>query len=347
MAVEVYMSHGRASSYDYLDLEFFDLASFFSASSHFTIIDSYSVTVGRYKGDPIANSIWTSRLSISENGSWMVVECQTYQVGHGSLPKWQAKIQVQGGGSFVDPSDPTGVKYPKNHGSNSLIASRFAPWGGWDLEDTLPDFNPVAVAHPSSQNHQCNMSPSANEARWFLICDDGWMLRFSRYHVSTFRPCRFGHFIGDVTPVDFTDWPMPRAMLSSGQIHEDFIPNVTGDLLCEGSYLSGSGDYSTTETYKGISFPDHNGNWIQEIFSVPDGSMMPYAERRNPHAGGMEIGFFPYIPIPNTTKGTWFSIPGIRKGRGIGATLIYNKTWMCGADDYTVFFPWDGSTPLY
>lgn len=192
MAVEVFKSPHANSNYSFASRELLYLATVFSQSSHFNIIDSFTThwwqnrpywtappdpqnaqfVDHRYKGDPIADTeqrpggsmqtlpVWedTNDLDSENANCWFIIECQTEHpdlaaLGYTGLPKWQAKIQIMGNASnFKDPSDPTGVKYPVNHLGNRDTFWRFCPWGGWDLADVTPDF----TNHSGPASPQCS-----------------------------------------------------------------------------------------------------------------------------------------------------------------------------------------------
>lgn len=363
MAIEVFKGVTEPSLYTVFNQELFELAQFFSASANFNIIDSYSSAAGppppgRYIGDPISGGHWSLPTHVGVNNDWIIIECVTTLHPGLGLPNWQAKIQIQGNlTGFADPSDVTGVKYPKNHNLGRRMCVRFAPWGGWNLAMSNPDFVPVAIANPSSQNHSTMMghAGSGEVLHWILLTGPGWYLRFSRKWNGTYRPTGVADFCGDVTPVDSADLPMPRAFLGLGTSSQNDFDGVIGNgrLLCEGDYLStmtGTNlDYATTDTNfgHGIAFPKHDLSWVQETFSIAPADSLGVWTTPNPFGSGYEIDLWPYIPIPETTRGSWFAIPAIRRAGGVGVVPIAAKTWLSCIDGYGIMLPWDNASNFF
>jgi hypothetical protein len=355
MAVEVYKSNYVYSA-TWFAFNVFDMATFFSQSSHFSVIDSYSPnsTPNRYKGDPVADGIWNSFADCSQNDIWFIIECITTRHSSLGLPNWQAKFQFQvSSPGLEDVSDPTGVKYPKNHHVRLHTHVRFAAYGGWDLATSLPDFNPTGGGLPavkSTQNHRILLHTSPDDSRFYLVCDDGCMLFFSRKNREDFTPFGIGCIIGDVDPVENALMPMPRAFLGAGSGATIWTVG-TNHWLAEQNFLSNTIDYATTEGGVGVCFYDGSLNLIQEGFRVPTGTyILGTSGETQPNKYGdppYGFDFAPFMPIPKTTEGVWFSVPLIRKGYGLGHSIVNSKTWLSSSNKYCLYIKWDGSTDIF
>lgn len=380
-ASEVFYGTSKAGTYNYGNIELYDMANFFSQSSHFTIIDSYSshyktnkgstpgtYDVKRYKGDPIADydpsqpgyKYWESSDDVGDDNDWIVVQCETEHsqlavMGYSGLQKWQCKFQVVGNLKYLaDPSDPTGVKYPKNHGVQRILVHRFAPYGGWDLEDTNPDFNPLsppASGHVSTQNHvEDGGNASARDIRWIQIHHDGSLIRLARYNDQTRQFYQVMCVIGDVIPVDMDHMPMPRCAMGNGNGHSSLMgEDGNGRFLSSGTSSTNNGgdDYEIEDDAGGgIAMWDHNEELVESAYTMDQRDHWNYAVV-NPHPGSFEIDMFPVMPIPTKTEGYWFTWPYVRKSYTLGTMLYDNKNWMSVGNGFGPLFMWDGSSAIY
>lgn len=360
-AIEVYQSDSDIGGNYSGRTQMWNLASFFSVSLHFNIIDSYSAIVGRYKGDPIADTQWTSPANIGlGQNDWIVIECQTQHptldvMGYIDLPKWQGKFQIADRFNYIaDPSDPTGVKWPKNHGSETTTVFRFAPYGGWDLADSLPDFNPSSPPSSGDVSTQNHMQKSrailgTTATIWNLICADGCLMRIGRYHGGAYNFIQLPQIIGDIIPISKTHMPMPRAALNNG-----FGSGSSGIIDTGGPYLFGESnlltngglDYSTTDgSYGGISFWDEDENLIQNPYYSANRSALQWAlgSQHSPHP---DIELIPFIPIPSS-RTPYFAFPYVRKAMMPGISRVNNKQWLTMGHGWGPAVVWDGSSAIY
>jgi len=142
-----------------------DLARAMSAHSGWRIIDSYALSAvpDRVNGDPIVNNLWggLDETGLNSN-SWFVAEQVNPETG---FPAMQIKFQGTGAGAFDDCS---GNDYGWE-GTTRIMAVRLAPFGGWDLAVSNPDF-----ANPSKVSK--NFSIESVGTRWFFVIDDDFVL---------------------------------------------------------------------------------------------------------------------------------------------------------------------------
>lgn len=356
MTVEVYKANNRAGSWwttGYFDEEMFDLATFFSGSVNFDIIDSYSntSTPQRFNGDPITNGSWTSVADIDENDAWIVIRCITSI--HSDIPDWECKIQCTRSTTFADVSDPTGVKYPLHHGSTNVMCFRMGPVGGWDFAGSTPDFNSVGLGTTdySTENHLMWVGPDAgfgtgNVYDWFIVADAGGFCRFNKINSDPFYIISFGGYMGDYIPIDNTLQLFPRCFIGSGN-ETNFIYSIGNSrVLCEDQYTTGN-NFSVDDTDPGIAFYDHTNSLVEVGYSLPGHNYL-FDEYTNPNNLGSSrtIDTAPYTPMP-IGYGSIGTIPLISKGRGIGPVLLDSGNWISTADNYCLYIKWDGSTSIY
>lgn len=343
--VEVHHLNRYYSDYYNNNYMMFTFAQAFSDSLHFEIIDSWSSVKGRYKGDPVANSIWESGADIGEANDWFIIQCQTEHpqlavLGYSSLPKWEMKWQwTTRSGDFLDVSDPTGVTYPKNHLVEHYSWARFAPKGGWDMEDTTPDFNPTVPplgGWSSSNNHRVTGSTGWHE----MICADGCVIAYQR---DDYGKTTHVHFVaGDVLPPSVSHMPIPRAFYGQGTVSNG-VGN-DGFLAEDGSWSNSGNNYETTDAADGgFAFWDQDEVRREDCYMTQRCRSL-LRKQGNQHAPDMEIETFPFLVIPNTPYGARFALGHVRKGWGKGAMTYQNKTLMTGAVGWTAVFPWDGSS---
>lgn len=388
--VEVYKSTTYPQAIYYLHQDFFELAQFFSQSAHFNIIDSYSAhydsnkdgspsyTSYRWKGDPIADDddgsltvppgsgqaghkVWESYDDVGAtydaNNPWIVIECQTQHpdlagIGFGALPKWQAKIQVAGDwNSFADVSDPTGVKYPKNHTGDRKECIRLGPYGGWDKADSLPDFNPSSPplsGDVSTNNHKISGANSGGrDARWIMVCANGCFILMSRYNDQGREFYRLYSMIGDVLPITNLHMPMPRCLYccaSGGMLEES-----SNNLLTSVSTNSAS-DYAVYDNAGGgIAFMDKNETLLESYYALDEKDHFYYYVS-NPFAPTAELDVFPVYPFPlqmTPTPRAVFTYPYLRRSKNPGTMLFENKQWAAFSAAWGPIIPWDGSSNIY
>jgi hypothetical protein len=367
MAIEVYQSVYAGNLSADFEREAFELATFFSNSPHFTIIDSYTshwwsnrpfnggadppatYVAHRYKGDPIADTevrpggsggpykVWEDANDVGAVNNWFVIQCET--TIHDGLPKWQAKIQWQEAPSGF--ADVSGLPYGTLVGSQ--MGWRFAAKGGWDLADVTPDFVPAGSLYRSSNNHVMYVGHggSGQETRWFLVIDNGQLLRFNRRNVGAKEAMFFSGYMGDITPIaPAVDQPVPRIFLFGGQCQIATV--VSNAFLPEDIYIT-----AFSEIYGGLCFEDEAGLWVETGWTLPDGQrMINYLSQPNRHAPTFELDVLPYYVVTSNGKGMLGTIPLIGRGYGPGFMLTANKTILTVASGYCPFFGWDGVTDL-
>jgi hypothetical protein len=367
MAIEVYQSSGQGNINWNYNVEAFEVASFFSQSAHFTIIDSYTThywnnyptipkTYGvlRFNGDPIGTDdparapgvkYWDTADDVGADNSWFVVRCDTTRFGVLGLPSWEVKIQWVEGGAFDDVS---GLDYG-NEGLTQSMFWRFAPRGGWDLAPATPDFTLGGGSYRSSPNHEmyAGTGGSGDAHRWFFVVDDGQIIRFNRRNARAYEARWFGGAMGDVItpPVPIGTGPtMPRVWLVGGQVPLTTVGNNT--FLPEDSYFT-SNPGVMSETYGGVSFEDTGGNWVETGYRIPDGQrMVNYRSQPNRHAApNYQLDVLPYFVLANG-YGLLGTMPLVGRTYGPGFGLFNNMNWLSMAGGYTPVFGWDGSTPL-
>lgn len=356
----------RLSNYADMNVETFQMATDFSNSEHFTVIDSYSHIKGRYKGDPIADGFWTSSSDLDEMNEWFVVECQTQhpkltEMGFTSLPKWQAKYQFAGGiiygpyYPFYDVSDPTGVKYPKNHGASSIACCRMGPYGGWDLADSLPDFNPISPPSSgdvSTQNHRTPTTTGASIVVAEIFANGVFYRLKFRKEASYNQIALVAEIVGDVIPLKADFMPNPRALFrpgtAPGNIYNYTPPGSGMGFIAENNdQTNGTSDYATTDSSGGgIAFWDENESLVESGFTQPTQYSSWWGMiSRFPSSPPAEL--MPFIPIPwkSGYRFPYFSFPYVRKGAMPGFKLINDKEWLAVGNGYGPFFKWDGVSP--
>lgn len=371
MTVEIYESGYAGQDYTNYEYEAFEMATYFSGSSHFTIIDSYtthwwsnrpyltdppdpadaSYIPHRYKGDPIADTesrpggsggpynVWHDQNDLSgDSNNWMVVQCETSL--YPTLPKWQVKIQWCNTVGFADVS---GVDYGRE-GEIRQFCFRFAPYGGWDLADVTPDFNPTeypgTIGYRSSGNDLMYVGSggTGDDVRWYFIVDDGQLLRFNRRNEQEFNVMKYGGCMGDIIPVDITKQVMPRAW-HVGNNTDVAVGN--NDVLPEISQSTGF------DNNGGLAFEDASRNWVEHGYHMPDGQrMINYWSQPNKHSGSFQLDILPYFLLSNDLGGPIGTLPLVGRAYGPGFQLFDNKQWLSTKAGYTVVFKWDGSTDL-
>jgi hypothetical protein len=168
MTVEVNVGGVLDGSWDSIALQMYEMAQYFSNSSLFTIIDSYSLTTDRYKGDPIDDSIWTSSASINmDSNPWFIIKSTTSP----TTPQWECKIQ--GHRPSTGFADPSAADYG-TEGSGRVIRFRFAAYGGWNLADTDPDFvGPSSETSGNNIGYFVTHTGSGHQMKNYIIADDG------------------------------------------------------------------------------------------------------------------------------------------------------------------------------
>ncbi len=374
MAAEVYKTSFNINGYYNATSIMNYLAESFSASSHFNIIDSYTTHQWinkaydgpppegrpeafyggvRYKGDPITGSsfrstgtfnIWDDANDVGGD-SWIVVECLSHRHPELGLPNWQAKFQVSNNGTYIhDPSDTSGAKYRKYHNIRRMMVVRFAPWGGWDLENSTPDFNPTVQLPvgvlPSTENHGAYTGNADQHA--YLVIDDGCISYCCTDKNINYQFAGLVFTMGDVDPVSNEHMPMPRALLSGDQYKSVF--SINAYWLEDNGFTTSY--YESITGYNGMAFYDNELNLVERGFRIPSYyrffGKSGYAQP-NPYSSKIEL--FPYIPMPYNAEKYWFTVPMLRVGFGIGTSLVDDRRWLSTVNHkMCVYLKWDGSS---
>lgn len=384
---------GVSGEYDHFKKQVYEIATAFSRSPHFEIIDSYSdrwwsnkpwdgqqyswdpylyrpsasYTGKRHKGDPIVDTevrssgytypIWSSygdsawsltHTDIGHYNSWFVVECQTENpilaaMGFSGLPKWQMKFQWYSSTAhpaLQDVSDPTGVKYPDYHDNERIMVTRMGAWGGWDLADVTPDFNPAspplpAGVTPSTQNSHFTMGSGAADMRTqFIITSSGVVNIISTVSSGGKGFVYNGLYAGDVIPRTVVDMPMPRALYgNSWGTSEGFSYN---------GFLEADGASSGKRFF---SFWDYNNELVnRSIYHGSRRSALRWAAANHPYADYLEKDAHPIIIFPDSRPGMMIELSYMKQGYCSAQQTSHNKNWLHIGPTWGTIFPWDGVT---
>jgi hypothetical protein len=338
MTVEVDIGISMNGSYNSIDYQLFEMAEYFSGSSLFSIIDSYSSTTGRYKGDPISSATWTSQSDIAQyDNPWFIIKSLTSP----TTPQWECKIQ--GHSSETGFTDPSGIDYG-SEGSGRIVRFRFAPYGGWTLADVNPDFvGPSSESSGNNKGYYLSHTGSGNPMKNYIIADDGQLAMFTM-DMDTNLFVHFRLYMGDITPVDDSSQSMPRIHFNI--TNNSFCsPNTIGDNtgLPEGSY------YNEEPNGGSIEYEDQNGDWItsSSSFRLPGGNTILDAYTQpNMYSETPSFDILPYTPLIDTI-GFIGEIPILGKTSGVGnGALFGDKEWISFGDSYCIVAKWDGSTPV-
>lgn len=348
MAVEVYESPNDSSwnqaqnpDHDYPQ-EAWELASFFSSSANFSIIDSYSSIAGRYNGDPITGGgpAWASKADIGSANGWFVIQ----SIASPTSPQWQAKIQWTD--EYVDFDDPSGLDYGFE-ATRSKVLIRFAAHGGWDLDPTTPDFNPTGYptnpTYRSGDNYYFHAGLNSQPCRWIIVADVGQMCRISYFNSIPYRSATFCGYYGDITPVDAAEQSMPRVAIKGFYDPNGSLYNVeNADAL-----LTGDGQIANwNDTEGGVAFEDKDGNWVGTPYMQPGAThIFNAATQYNLHDVLPKLDTVPYYVI-STTHGLIGTVPLFERGYGPGFTLVDSLQWLSTRAGYCLLIKWDGVTAL-
>ena len=344
MAVEVYQSVADSSwnqsqipDHDYPQ-EAWELASFFSSSANFSIIDSYSSVAGRYKGDPITGGgpAWASKADIGSANGWFIIE----SIGSPTSPQWQAKIQWTD--EYVDFDDVSGLDYGYE-ATRSKVLLRFAAHGGWNLADTTPDFNPTGYptnpTYRSADNYLFHAGENSLDCRWFLVADNGQLLRFSRKNTIPYAIRNWAGYFGDILPVVPASQPMPRIAMPS-----TISPTNPSLDDYNSQYAILTGDSYTLADQ--IGFQDKDYNWVLTPYHQPEAThILNAATHYNQFDVVPKLDTYPFYAL-STTYGMLGTIPLIERGYGPGFVLVNTMLYLSTRAGYCVLIKWDGATSL-
>lgn len=314
----------------------------------------------RYKGDPIADvsvrnsgqsyPIWDHYAEVGYDNPWFVAECQTENpalaaMGFSGLQKWQIKFQHHsrnGPGNFIDVSDPSGVKYPRFHDDDDIMVARISPWGGWDLADTDPDFNPSSPplpvgTPPTHDNMRIHIGGGdADQRTQFILTADGMLAILATTSFGGKEMTKFGLWAGDVIPKTTSHMPMPRALFTDEGGYDGFD---------QVGFLKEAGSWSSTRRW---SFWDNNNDLrFYKSYKTHRKSTMRDAL---PSAGDgyTKVGAYPIIVFLNNPDGFVFQIGHLLETYSNGIHLSYDKNWLYTNNlGWCTVFPWDGVTEPY
>lgn len=379
--VEVFKGTANANGYGTFYNMMFDMANFFSQSAHFEIIDSYtghynsnkggspSYTAKRWKGDPIGDDdpaqpgykVWETSDDVGTTwytyNGWFIVECQTEHpdlatIGYTDLPKWQCKFQFCGDDSYLaDPTDPSGLVYPKNHNVRRQLYFRFSPYGEWNKADSNPDFTPAtppASGDVSTENHVFAVGNSSGRAcKFYQIHANGCVIIISRYDDGNNQFYRLATIIGDVIPLVSTYMSMPRGTYGNGT--GVGIVGESTTLFLTNTWSNYGSDYATAnDGAGGFSFWDKNEALVQSYYRCDEKDhLASYLVSRL--TAPSELDLLPFIPIIGQLPSPRqvFYVPYVRRTRNPGAILHADKSWFGMSDGWSPVVPWDGTSGVY
>jgi hypothetical protein len=327
---------------------FWYFAQAISGSSSWRIIDSYMAAAtpgaGRYKGDPIADGEWASNdASDPSHNDWIVVEQINPRTG---FPRMQFKMQCCGSAAYADASGSgAGYKW-EGTGNFRAFTIRFSPIGGWDLEDTNPDFATPAKASDNRGIGWYHFG-SGNDGRWFWVMDDDYILGLG-WNIVTQVWMHVAFWIGDYNPKaaeqDTIAQPA-RAIVS-----DDALTVVNPEGVLAGSFC-----IEQASSGMPCGCLDENGVWQDWPYSCgPMEDFLPGGTQTNEFDDTLGIDLME-IPIRLHAGGTpsgpdhrlMGSLRHVFRGYGIGMGARFDsKGFMCCALDYGLITEWDGSTNI-
>jgi hypothetical protein len=310
------------------------LAEFISSLNNYEIIDSYSADSSpeRYQGDPIDNGSWTSVTDVADDNSWIVIQQSNPSV----TPAWQAKFQCCTTSDFDDPS---GKDY--NHeGDGTLIAIRFSPFGGWNVDDL--DFNiDVDPSSQASMNREPQWGISSQDSLSFITCDEDTMLIFVRRGQDNWDFLNCIAYLGAYQPKSESQLEHEARCF----ICDDAAQNLTfepGTISLINESSSYGGNVSV-----GFLKPDHT--WVQTGYYTEGFSgFMLNRTQPNQFDTTPEMDLMPVLLKGHST---WSGLLGelrlIKKAQGIGiGTPFGDEEWLCLSNDYCAVIRWDGTEDL-
>jgi hypothetical protein len=341
MTVEATISSIENWIYSNYGARMYETAIYFSGSTNFEIIDcgSSSATPTRYNGDPIADAIWTSSADVNNENSWFVIECTTSLYPTAGLPNWQAKFQWCNAVGFADVS---GTSYGQE-GVIRMNLIRFAPYGGWDLDPTTPDFSGPS-GQLSGQNKKVGI-PNFDSINYFIE-DAGqfvWGVRNSSvgsgYDFETIV-C----VLGDFGVIDITKQTMPRLQIQ-GTGSSLFGIRTNGSWRCEENFWSNTSPSTWTYQNLGIGYEDPSNVWVEEGFKTQTEASINVLSQPSKHTASPKLSVAPYKIVTYTNKEIGY-IPLLGKSYGIGFSLFNDKNNLSPGSGECVVFSWDGTTNL-
>jgi len=335
-------------NYDYGRTMLHFFAQAFSLDSGWSIIDSFNsnASPNRLKGDPMTGGIgglWggSSQINTPSN-SWFVIQ----QVNpEATFPAMQVKLQAAGNANYAEPS---GVDYGQE-GNNRANGCRIAPFGGWNLADTTPDF-----ANPTTKvSRDMAWEPQVTSGRSWLITDDDYFVvpqfRFATY----IRYDNFCFYVGAYTPLRAGQHtPAHPCMMYLGESTDNDL--WAGYWTNEQSYMFFKDRQATAQDFV-VACPDENGIMKQWEAMHPnygyflDGSAYPNEFDPTMTNDLIEVPIMgrlrdndPYSPDTRYIgrhKHLWLG-----NGMGYGAFMQGRQFLPCGLNQPGVVMEWDGVT---
>jgi hypothetical protein len=348
MTIECYVSSPMSWGYDFHGARMFEISQTISSMTNISIIDCYSVsaTPNRYKGDPIANSIWTSSLDVSDENSWIIIECTTSRYPSLNLPNWQAKIQWCNTAVFADVS---GSSYGAPAQTRQILM-RFATYGGWTLADSNPDFVGPGGESSSQNKKVAFQQPNGTMLKSIFVEDTGTLMWIAKNAITgtTETFLTITAILGDITVIDETVQTMPRVFVGgpSGNITTITIDSWLCEENTTTNYFSNSSFTTWDYTKLGIGYVNPSGTWVEEAFQTQPGwDLMNSFSQPTLHTPSPEIDILPYL-VSTYSSRLIGELPLIGKGYGVGVRLLSDRQLCSMSGGYGLFIRWDGTTSL-
>jgi hypothetical protein len=338
MATEITISSIADWVYTNHGVRMYEMAQYFSGSTNFLIIDSYSSssTPTRYKGDPIADGIWTAGGDVNNENSWFVIECTTTLYPALGLPRWQAKYQWVNAAAFADVS---GIDYDMQ-GDIRVIAVRFARYGGWDLATSNPDFaGPLGQLSGSNKKLGTTGGPPTI-IRNLYYEDTGQFM-----HVVQFKDVGVSETIKTITTV-MGDFNAVKSSMAMPRLHINTTASaVTGVIgahwMCEDQHWSNTGLTTWSDLNLGVGYQDPSNNWVEEAFTTnPYRILVNRFSQPAPNRSPIDTTVKPYQICTYTNK-LIGELPGLGKMYGIGQSLLSSREWLSMGASHSLAMKWD------
>jgi hypothetical protein len=323
-----------------------EIAKALSAHAGWDIIDSFATaaTPARLNGDPISGGLWggLDKTNLSAN-AWFIAE-QANPTG--GRPAMQVKFQSAAGSTFDDPS---GNDYGWE-GSSRVSAVRFAPFGGWDLDPSTPDFaNPLTKA---TENYQVQCDDGADNGNWYFHIDDDHIM-FLMYDTTDSNWHSIGFYVGEYEPMfgaqDTVDHPAYCYIGSNADQPNN--PAFLGIASLSSQFIA----EDPSSLWPWIACPDENGDiqyWTLWCPPMSDGfiegTMAP--NEFDPVVGidlievlfgGLARSGSPDSRMIGSMKHVWRGW-----GIGLGGFIGAKQYLTLGGNVACAIVDWDGSTSL-
>lgn len=325
-----------------------EVAKAVSAHASWDIIDSYAPRASptRVNGDPISGGLWGGIDKTANNGNtnaWFVAEQKNPT---GGRPAMQVKFQQSNAFGVLD--DPSGEDYGYEGSANATVV-RFAPFGGWDLDPSTPDFaNPTTKV---SKNFFIQHD-FASAGNWYFHMDDDHIMQLM-YNTSGNDWHSVPFYVGEYTPMFAgQDTPSTPAYMYYGSDKDYEVKPYWLGLSSIVEHFVNEEDSADDIV---VACPDENGEiqtWMAYCPPMSDGfieaAMTP--NEFDPVVGvdlieilfaGKAISGSPDTRMIGSLKHAW-------RGWGIGnGGFIGNKQYLTlGANVACTIVDWDGATGL-